>query len=211
MGYGLHPYAVQLHSIESLLERGSGSGGLFRKFLGPSSGSLVQKLKRKYPDRFEDEDDDYGLTLEDALTHLLNASEMDLRSGHKYGYAFELLCDHFGEFLDNSAWSAAEADWPDQVQAALVQAALKQAGMVADVFSLTDHLAYRGAPIAIPKPDDFPCIGFLRAEEIDRAASVLRTADLSTTDEEIRGSVEQIRRWFEQCQSAGCDLVCFRY
>ena len=49
---------------------------------------------------------------------------MDPHFGHKFGYAFELLCDHFGEFLDNSTWSAEDADWPDQVQAALMQAGI---------------------------------------------------------------------------------------
>jgi len=78
VSYGRHAYAAQLHSIESLLERGSNSGGFMRRLLGPSPGSLIRKLRRKYADRFAD-DDDEGLTLEDAQSQLESATLLALK------------------------------------------------------------------------------------------------------------------------------------
>jgi hypothetical protein len=86
-----------------------------------------------------------------------------------------------------------------------------QAGIDGQELSLFDHLMYRGAPISIPSPSDFPYMGFLRNREIAKAAQAIDSADLPSMDEEVQESVLQIRSWFDRCEQLNCDLVCFYY
>ena len=98
------------------------------------------------------------------------------------------------------------SEWADQVHEAM-----KQAGIDEQTLSVNDHLMYRGSPIPIPEPGDFPFIGFLRNNEIGDAAKAIDSADLSDVDEEIRESVMQIRGWLKRCEERHCDLICFYY
>jgi len=207
MSYGITPIAVSLAKVEGVIGPQK-AGGLFGRLFGTSHASLLKEIKRRFSYRFEQDDvDEEGEpTLEQALADLLAGSDLDESYGHKYAYAFELLCDHFGDFLDNSAWSAMRTEWAEQVEGAM-----KKAGIAEDAISVSSHLMFRGAPISIPTPDDFPFVGFLRRGEIDNAAQAIDTADLSSMDEEVRESVEQLREWCDRCRELERDLVCFYY
>jgi hypothetical protein len=208
MSYGITAIAVSLGDVESVIGRGSHPSGLFGRLFGSESAKLLKAIKREYRYRFEQDevDDDDEPTLEQALADLLAGNELNASYGHKYAYAFELLCDHFGEFLDNSAWSAMRGEWADQVEDAM-----KQAGIDEQALSVRGHLMHRGPPVAIPEPDDFPFVGFLRKNEIADAARAIDSADLSSVDEEVQESMIQVRGWLERCEEVGCDLVCFYY
>jgi hypothetical protein len=78
-------------------------------------------------------------------------------------------------------------------------------------FSLLDHLIYRGAPIALPEPGDFPFIGYLKAEEVGPALGAVEAADVSMLDRELREAVAEMRGWLGACAASTCDLVCFYY
>jgi len=211
MSYGIMAFAVSLEEVESVLSKANAKRGLFGRLFGTPTDSLMKTLKQKCAYRFEEDEDDFDdedggdtLTLEQALVDLLDGNELDSSFGHKYGYALELLCDHFGEPLDNSAWDAMDIDWALQVEEEM-----KQAGIDENTISPTDHLMFRGPPIQIPKPDDFPSIGFLRTNEIEGAAIAIDAADPSGMDEEVEGSVMQIRAWLRRCGELSSDLVCF--
>jgi hypothetical protein len=208
MSYGITPIAVSLHEVENVIGGDTKSGGLLSRLLGSPSSSLIKTIKREYAHRFEQDDvlEDDEPTLQQALADLLAGKELDTSYGHKYAYALELLCDHFGEFLDNSAWSAMRGEWAEQVHEAMKQADIDQ-----QTLSVNDHLMYRGAPITIPEPGDFPFMGFLRKNEIGKAAQAIDSSDLSEMDEEVQESVMQIRGWLERCEQLKCDLVCFYY
>jgi len=202
-------YAVSLKEVENALGKSNAKLGLLGRLFGPSTDSLVRKIKQKSAYRFEqdeedDEDEAQTLTLEQALVDLLDGNELHSSYGDKYGYALELLCDHFGECLDSSAWDSMRIDWANEVQEQM-----EQAGIDENAVSLTDHLMFRGPPIQIPR--DSPSIGFLRSSEIDRAADAIDAADLSNVDEEVEESVMQIRAWLRRCGELNCDLVCFYY
>jgi hypothetical protein len=209
MSYGIMAFAVSLDRVESVLA--SAKRGLLGRLFGTPTDSLMKTLKQKFAYRFEEDEDDFDeedeeetLTLEQALVDLLHGNKLNSSFGHKYGYALELLCDHFGESLDNSAWDAMGVDWAVQVEEEM-----QQAGIDENTISPMGHLMFRGPPIQIPKPEDSPAIGFLRSSEIDRAASAIDGADPSNMDEEAAESVMQIRAWLRRCEQLNCDLVCF--
>jgi len=208
MSYGITAIAVSLQDVENVIGGDTKSGWLLSRLLGSASSRLIKTIKREFAHRFEQDDvlEDDEPTLQQALDDLLAGRALDTSYGHKYAYAFELICNHFGEFLDNSAWSAMGGEWAEQVHEAM-----KQAGIDEQAISVNDHLMCRGAPLSIPEPHDFPFIGFLRKSEIAKAAHAIDSADLSSMDEEVRESVIQIRGWFDRCQQLDCDLVCFYY
>ncbi len=207
MGYGITPFAVSLKKIERVIGKKK-SGGLLGRLFATSSASLLREIKRKSAYRFDQDDlvDDEEPTLEQALADLLAGNDLNQLFGHKYAYAFELLCDHFGRALNNSMWSAIGIEWVEQVEEAM-----KQAGIDEHAISVSSHLMNRGAPVSIPTPDDFPAVGYLRRGEIDAAAQALDSADLSEMDEDLMESVEQLRQWCARCRELGTDLVCFYY
>ncbi len=212
MSYGIMAYAVSLKKIENALGKSNAKRGLLGRLFGPSKDSLVEKIKQKSAYRFEqdeedldEEDEGQPLTLHQALVDLLDGNELDERFGDKYGYALELLCDHFGKCLENSAWTAMRIDLAEQVEEEMTQA-----GIDDNVISPTNHLRFRGPPIQIPR-DDSPSIGFVRNHEMKAAAKVIDAADLSQADEDVEESVMQIRAWLRRCTELNCDLVCFYY
>jgi hypothetical protein len=68
---------------------------------------------------------------------------------------------------------------------------------------------YRGAPVAIPEPDDFPFIGYLKAAEVGPALRALRAADFAELSPEVREAVAELTGWLEACSRGASDLVCF--
>ena len=207
MSYDITPIAVSLEQVQGVIGV-KRTGGFLRCLLGSPIDRLIRTIKWNYAHRFEQDEvyDEDEPSLEKALGDLLAGAELAPTFGHKYAYALELVCDHFGEFLDNSAWSAMRLDWAEHVHEAMTQADIDE-----EAISLNDHLMFRGPPIPIPVPADFPAIGFLRRNEIGNAATALDAADLSSLDEETRESITQIQLWLERCNELKCDLVCFYY
>lgn len=205
MSYGITPIAVSLEQVQGVIGVDR-TPGFLRRLIGSRTERLIHTIKREFAHRFEQDEsvDENEPTLEKALSDLLAGAELSTAHGHKYAYALDLLCDHFGEFLDNSAWSAMRGEWADDVYQAM-----KRAGIDEQAVSVNDHLMFRGSPIAIPEPDDFPSIGFLRKQEIGNAVKAIDSGDLSSMDEEIKESVMQIRGWLARCEELDCDLVCF--
>lgn len=188
MSYCVHPFAVRLEDVESLL--------------GSNDLSLIPALKSEFPSYFEDPawDDDPDLTREAALADLLAGNQLNPYYGDFYGSALELLCWHTGEFLSNRHWSYMHFNWFETVDDAL-----RAAGVP---FSLTSHLFFRGSPISIPEPGDFPGIGYILNGEI---ATTMKTLGkpLFDADMQVRTSVMEVRLWLATCRERRCDLVTF--
>jgi hypothetical protein len=196
MGYGIMPYSVSLATV--------------RAVLGSKNAALLKRLRRKYASTLEhDRDPDLEVCTADALTHLVRGTPLHPDYGSRYGYAFKLLCDHFGEFLPNSAWSACPriTDWVKKVDKAL-----KKAGVPPKLFGVAAHLVDRWAPIAIPEAGDWPGIGYLLASELPAVESALDAADLAgITNPEVRESAEEVALWVSMCEEEEQDLVCFTH
>lgn len=195
MSYGVHAFAVDFGELKAAL--GSKDGHLLAQVLA----NFATDIERMDADDVENE---LPPTAEVLRRMIFGEAYHEERwVGFKYGYALEYLCWHLGEFLDNSQWSSMHGDWFETVDAALAQAGVSPA-----VFS-TAKLVYRGAPVPIPEPDDFPGIGYLTREEIPAVAAALDAADWSrVTDAEARQSIEQVRGWLHTCQETDCGLVC---
>ena len=97
-------------------------------------------------------------------------------------------------------------EWADAVDRALAVA-----GVPRERFSLLDHLMYRGAPIPIPVPGDFPFIGYLKAEEVGPALGAVESADVTVLDRGLQEAIAEVRGWLGACAASACDLVCFYY
>jgi len=207
MSHGVMPFAVSLPQI--------------RKVVGSRSKSLLLELREEFEDELQEdheevdeanEDDEFDpeLPLDDALRHLIMDEERWDYEGAKYGYAIELICSFYGEFLANEHWSGMRLTWAETVNDVLVEA-----GVPAEIFSIFNHLLYRGSPVDIPEIDDFPFIGYVTLTEIPAVLTELtdeRFATIAHEDaDEIRLSLEQVREWLETCQRDKSDLVCFYY
>ena len=194
MGYAVTPIAVDLREVKSIINS--------------RDVSVIATLKSNFDFRFNgsDWDDDEELDQETAIRQLMNGTELNPDYGHLYAYGLELLCWHFGQHLSNRYWSAMDSEWAVQVDDAL-----KSHGMDESIFGIHNHIFYRGAPIAIPEPDDFPSIGFLLNQEMHPAFAGLKALLLETVDTETLQSISEVQQWIETCIAKNCDLVTFYY
>jgi hypothetical protein len=89
--------------------------------------------------------------------------------------------------------------------------ALQEAEVQASVFSITDHLVERGAPVAIPRSTEFPSVGYVRHAEVAGVLEALRPLPLPARgdDEDPAVYLADVRAWLERCAASGRDLVCF--
>jgi hypothetical protein len=194
MSYDLMPYAVDFGRLRAAV--GSGDERLLAELASAHADEMTRL------DRHDEDHDPPIPPAADVLRHLILGEAGDPAAGFKYGYALEWLCEHFGEPLNNSEWSAMRGQWFDTVGEALVAAG------VPATFSVL-NLAFRGSPVPIPEPDDFPGIGYFTPEEVPAAAAALDAADLGTMPEDVRKSVGQVRDWLGVCEETGRGLVCF--
>ena len=207
MSHGVTPYAVSLPQI--------------LKVIGSRSKSLLLELREEFEDELLEDreeveeanlDDEFDpeLPMDDALRHLIMVDERWDYEGAKYGYAIEMLCSFYGEFLPNDHWSEMQLSWADTLSEAL-----SDAGVPEETFSISDHLFDRGSPVDIPDIDDFPYIGYVELAEIPQVLAVLTDEHFASVNHEdadkIRSSLEQLREWLETCLREKSDLVCFYY
>ena len=141
MGYQTKMLAIDLGALRGVL--GSKDAALLAR--------LTKKAKKKIASHnafFEDEIGEGAPKLEDALAALIEGKPLDEEHGFAYGYAFELLCDQMGKEIGD----------PESVPAFFSD--LK----IPTKLGEGDHRL----PVAIPKPKDFPGIGYLTREEMQQ-------------------------------------------
>lgn len=210
MSYGISPNAVSLTMLEREVIGQKRKPSFLQSLLGSASPTdkLMDQIRQEFAYRFEQDevDEEDEPSLEEALSQLLTGGQQHEDYGHKYGYALEMVCEHFGERLSNSHWSAMHSDWVDEVEQAMVEV-----GIDPQVFSVGRHLFYRGSPIVIAPPYDFPSIGYMRVREMPGATQAIDAGNLTAMNEEARDSVLQVRQWLAQCIESDRDLICFYY
>jgi hypothetical protein len=149
-----------------------------------------------------------------ALVHLIMGGNTDPSLGFKYGYALYCLCRTLGDFQVNGSWSAIRSrtfDW--------YNAFLKKAGVKPKEFAVDAFLTERGPPVKMPRPDDFPSIGYLDRDEIPAVLSLLDPSRLDPVlakqkgenREWLEGATAELRSWLETCVQTRRDLVCFYF
>jgi hypothetical protein len=98
-----------------------------------------------------------------------------------------------------------------------VDSLLKKAGVSPKLFSATKTLLERGAPVQMPKPDEFPAIGYVERSEIGKLLEALDdnkiqpAIESSSKDiqEWLTEAMAELRSWLEASAKADRDLICF--
>jgi hypothetical protein len=205
VSYCVSAIAVDLDEVRAVI--GSRKKAMLAQLQKELAGDLdqVDGMLEDYAEDNEDEDGNppEPLTTADVLRHLVMGEPYREEFGFAYGYCFEAICLHFGEFLNNSQWSAMRSEWFETVGKEL-----KKAGVDEKAFSM-NKLFFRGPPVKLPEIDDFPAVGYLTKSEVAKARAALAKADLSKVkNKEAVESIEQIRSWLDECAKSDRDLVC---
>jgi hypothetical protein len=207
MSYGVTPFAVSLPQLQKVV--GSRSKSVLRELREEFEEELLED-REEVEEANEDDEFDPGLPLDDALRHLIMDEERWDYEGAQYGYAIEILCSFYGEFLPNDHWTGMDHDWAETVNDAL-----QEIGVPSETFSILGHLLHRGSPVDIPEIDDFPFVGYVTLAEIPGALTALTDERFAVIEhqnaDQIRISLKQIREWLETCHRDKSDLVCFYY
>jgi hypothetical protein len=149
-----------------------------------------------------------------ALVHLILGGTPNPSVGFKYGYALFHLCLTLGDVPDHDAWCSIRSQTLDGVDAFL-----KAAGIKPKAFTVDKFLINRGPPVTMPRPDDFPSIGYLDRDEVTAVLAMLDPARLDPVlaaqsarkREWLREMTAELRSWLETCARTKLDLVCFYF
>jgi hypothetical protein len=197
MGYGAMAWAVDLDRLRA--EIGGGNPEAAQRH---GAGFAARHAGMQ-----SDIDDMTGapgsVTLADVARHMIMGEPCDERIGFAYGYFLEYLCDVRGTFLDNSHWMPVPVDFGSRLDDVLAEA-----GVLADGFRVTD-LLFGGAPVKLPRIDDFPGIGYREFGALDEpAAGLARLGALDLPDEYMNPAYE-VFQWLSHAQSTRRSVVAF--
>jgi hypothetical protein len=133
-------------------------------------GTLVCDSDEDLARGWEDEE----VSQEEAAAELVEGTVSQPGAAHQYGYALERLCQLLGTRL------------------ATIEG---KRGMLR-ALKLNTPLSRDRSPVRLPKRDDFPGIGYLTADELEREVERLRGLDLSYP---ASPEIEEDRRTFLRC------------
>lgn len=208
MGYGISPIATDLAKV--------------KKAIGSKDRQLLAKLRKACRDQFENIDDidadefeeddeeeegpgEKRIDTRTAMGQLINGEKLSPRFGFRYAYCLEMICTYYGEMMVNDKFCPMHMEWAERVDKSL-----KKAGVPAKVFSFL-KVMYRGTPVKLPPPDDFPGVGYLTAREIVRVLPYFAKVKLDKVDADVRDAITQVRSWLETCARKKCDFITFYY
>lgn len=164
-------------------------------------------------DDSEDEPAHKELTTGAALAQLILGGAPDPRYGYKYAYAFHWLCQQLGETPHHDSWCSIR-----NASLKAVDRVIAKAGGKGKAISASKLLINRGAPVDIPRPDDFPFIGYATRDEaakflarLDPAKTRVAIENVKEDQEWLEAAIGELRSWFESCVDTNQDLVCFYF
>jgi len=171
-------------------------------------GSRDQKLiaaivtsHKHFLSTIDDIDDEAEMSCAQALAELVNGTQPKDGAGYLYGYALEALCGHLGEELPNICPIAGASAWIEEMDRLLASRRVPLQLM---------QLVFGGSPVPIPEPDDAPCIGVWRADELPAAAAAFRALDPSGLDHDMTETLAQFRGWVEAAlRTPGRSIIGF--
>ncbi len=243
MGYSLSVYSAPAGEVSRLL--GSKDQAAFDRILASKANDL--KGNDEFFEDMEDEEDDgddvelsgcLGFivkilgkktetpaydgpkssgpypTSEQLLHALIFGEPLDSRCGAKLAYVFEMIIETVGEREDVGSFEQmrSSSGWTGDFDKML-----KQSGVPRDVFSVEGKLMERLAPISVPHPDDFPCYGYLLAEEARAAQPAFagsKLDDLAAAHpygEDAASAANAVKGWINKAADQDRDLFGFYY
>jgi hypothetical protein len=165
---------------------------------------LVRKFKRDITDideMFEDRIRRGRPGTAEVLKQIIDGTIPRGTRGGIYFYAFELLVQHFGKPLDNSAvypWRYPEFR--------SVDAALKKLRVP---FKMEQLFLGISLPVKLPLPEDFPLTGWVDEATVQKVAAVFEPLKPIGKDAQTRKVVEAVRGWFVEASVLECGLVSY--
>jgi hypothetical protein len=189
MSYGFMVWAVNIDTLKR------------------ASGSKDDALRRTIAERFasdlarlNDTFDDAEPNAAEVLQHIIDGTIPEGARGCSYAYAFKLLVDHLGAFLDNRAvcpWSSPDFGHVDR--------ALEAMGVP---FTM-DVLYGFSLPVRLPRPDDFPLTGWVDTVTVNAVYDAFSAAPSVNMDLHTTNVVTCVRGWFREAARTGTGLVSY--
>ncbi len=181
MSYSTAIYAVDLQLLESSF--------------GSKDVDMLRHIKRQYGHLFQEADEWFddkisqGVpTLEEAIAELIEGTlTAPALAAFQHGYALEMLCRHFGARLNSDALGMIE-------------------GM-----GVAERLALSGPPIAIPRSEDFPVIGYMTYQQTVAELQRMEGKTFSYTDKYVETAHMQLKSCLEEAERRRVGLVAFCY
>jgi hypothetical protein len=196
MSYGIMGYRVDLDFIA-------------KKIALPKEQRLA--VRRFVAGRSLRDGKDFSIGLSNLLIGPPYAKDHSSEASY-LGYALESLCGAYGNHLFNNPVSPFKGDFLEHIDA----------HFKANGIDLLHKLIYRGAPLGIPRADEFPLIGYLTNEEIGPLLTAAQSKDLKAETEplsklgeylkpQIIEACEMFRDWLSEAKSNNQSLVAFYY
>lgn len=191
MSYGFMVYSIDLDK--------------FTAAFASKDDKLRRMISGRFKGEFKSYDESQGegaLSLRDALRQLIMGDALDPRCGSTYAYASKLICEHFGKFMPNAPLYPIPLSLIDEVDDAL------RVMGVFEAVSLSS-LSYRGLPVELPRPDDFPMTGYLSTDEVRIAHERLGSATYGGDNRDISEAIDCIRDMLQLASDRGHAMMSF--
>jgi hypothetical protein len=159
VSYSLVPYIVDIEKVKNAIN--SGNKELLAKVLQKSELEDDFDPNKSDEEESDDDDEDDEPSLGRTVGDLILGRKRVEWAGFQYGYALEQLCSYFGKIPEGDNWCGVRWEIMEATGA--------------DVL-----LVSSGSPVQLPEIDDFPTIGFLSAQEVQKAVQSIGPEGLAT-------------------------------
>jgi hypothetical protein len=193
---GFIPYSVDVEWLEHNLGQPN-NDKLYKEL---TTSAHFKKTMRRLAD-------DFDLTFEDVVaalrevTHPIANGRERAHDGALHFYLVQAIVKREGEHLDNSKLYPFGIDFANAFDKALTGAGVPKNGFRFDRF-MTHSL-----PLRLPKPDDFPLVGYMRASEV--AATSASLDDVKLRDPRQDEILCEVRDWLWTAEAREHGLVVF--
>jgi len=205
MGHEITPYLVDEPTIAA--------------FFGSKDERLIADVLAAFPDEVSKNEQSFATqiaagapTLEGALRAMANreTSRDPMPHAFQYGYALELLCRHLGTRIMDD-------EHPEL--AASIRVNPRGLRMTKE---LEWFLSLTHPPIPIPKPEDFPAVGFLSRNQAARRSAGIGDGTIDPTDpalppwwrrwaKSLGAERDRYAAWLKRAVRERKDLIAFYY
>lgn len=141
------------------------------------------------------------VSVEKALERFIGGKSL---SGDPVRYieAFHVIVSHIATGLDNRAVAPAAPQ-----HFTYVDEAFNNNG-IGTAVSMTS-LIFGGAPVDLPSWDDFPQVGHMTPEAVEKAKGRIAAKDWSSHPQEAQRTIALVDQWIDEAAAHGEGLVCF--